>query len=234
MEHPPGHAAPRAPRLNESPLRRARAHPRWRPLTEGGPLILPLLTAGLALSPFSRLGSAVAFVGAGSVVFAFRDPERDVPELPSVALAPADGQVIRVGSVWDEYWEQEMTEVAIFLALWDVHVQRVPLAGKIVAQTRYAGGYRPAMTSEAAHGNNRVATYIETAFGPCTVMQISGLVARRIVTWANTGDELQLGERLGMIKFGSQVTVRLPATARILVEKGTPVRAGLTSVAEVG
>lgn len=141
---------------------------------------------------------------------------------------------MRVGSVWDEYWEQEMTEVAIFLALWDVHVQRMPLAGKIVAQTRYAGGYRPAMSTEAAHGNNRIATYIETAFGPCTVMQISGLVARRIVTWAHTGDELQQGERLGMIKFGSQVTVRVPSTARVLVEKGAPVRAGLTSVAEVG
>jgi len=234
MEHPPGDAAPRAPRLNEPPLRRALAHPRWRPLTEGAPLIVPLVAAGLALSPFSRLGSAVAFVGAGSVALAFRDPERDVPELPRVALAPADGQVMRVGSVWDEYWQQEMTEVAIFLALWDVHVQRMPLAGKIVAQTRYAGGYRPAMSTEAAHGNNRIATYIETAFGPCTVMQISGLVARRIVTWAHTGDELQQGERLGMIKFGSQVTVRVPSTARVLVEKGAPVRAGLTSVAEVG
>lgn len=234
MEHPPGDIAPRSPRLNEQPLRKALAHPRWRPFTEGAPLILPLVAAGLALSPFSRLGSAMAFAGAGSVALAFRDPERHIPELPGVALAPADGQVIRIGSVWDEYWGQEMKEVAIFLALWDVHVQRVPLAGKIVAQIRYAGGYRPAMTSEAAHGNHRVATYIETAFGPCVVTQISGLVARRIVTWPNVGHKLQQGERLGMIKFGSQVTLRLPSTARILVERGVPVRAGLTSVAGVG
>jgi phosphatidylserine decarboxylase len=234
MEHPPRDIAPRPPRLSRRQLGAALAHPRWRPLTEGAPLILPLVTAGLALSRFSRLGSAIAFGGAGSVALAFRDPERHIPELPQVALAPADGRVIRIGSVWDEYWGQEMTEVAIFLSLWDVHVQRVPLAGRITAQIRYAGGYRPAMTSAAAYGNNRVATYMETASGPCTVMQISGLVARRIVTWADAGDELEQGERLGMIKFGSQVTLRLPSTAHILVERGTPVRAGLTSVAGVG
>jgi len=234
MEHPAGDATARPPRLSEQRLREALDHPRWRPLTEGAPLILPLVAAGLVLSPFTKLGSSMAFLGAGTVALAFRDPERDVVQRANIPLAPADGQVIRVGSVWDEYWEQEMTEIAIFLALWDVHVQRVPLAGKIVEQRRFAGGYRPAMTEAATHGNNRVATYLETAFGACTVTQISGLVARRIVTWANVGDHLEQGERLGMIKFGSQVTLCLPSTARVTVEAGTAVRAGLTPMAELG
>jgi phosphatidylserine decarboxylase len=121
-----------------------------------------------------------------------------------------------------------MLEVGIFLALWNVHVQRAPLAGRVVAQRRRPGGYKPAMTAAATHGNNQLATYIETSAGPCTVTQISGIAARRIVTWVEEGAYLQQGDRLGMIKFGSQVTLRVPRSATVLVEVGQQVRAGLT------
>lgn len=228
MEHPTRDAAARPTRLSE-----ALREPRWRPLTEGAPFIVPLVAAGLAATRFFPPAAPVAFLAAGGVALAFRDPERAVETRPDIALAPADGRVIHVGHVWDEYWECEMIEVAIFLALWDVHVQRSPLAGEIVEQRRRAGGYRPAMTRAAAHGNNQVATYLETSAGPCTVTQISGLVARRIVAWARLGDRVEQGERLGMIKFGSQVTLRVPSSARVLVEVGDAVRAGLTAVAEL-
>jgi len=138
-----------------------------------------------------------------------------------------------VGREFDDYWQAEMTEIAIFLALSDVHIQRVPLDGEVVAQRRKAGGYRPAMTEAATHGNNQLATYLQTAIGPCTVTQISGLVARRIVSWTQTGDRVAQGDRMGMIKFGSQVTLRLPITARVLVGAGDRVTGGVTVVAEV-
>lgn len=238
MEHPTRDTAERPSRLSAvsgGPARLAAAlrEPRCRPLSEGAPLIVPLVVAGVASLRFFPPAAPVALLAAGGVALAFRDPERAVPVAPGIALAPADGRVIHVETRWDEYWEQEMVEIAIFLAIWDVHVQRSPLAGEIVEQRRRAGGYRPAMTRGATHGNHQVATYLETDMGPCTVTQISGMVARRIVAWAGVGDRLDQGERLGIIKFGSQVTLRVPSSARVLVQPGDGVRAGLTPIAEL-
>ncbi|MCC6237411.1 MAG: phosphatidylserine decarboxylase [Dehalococcoidia bacterium] len=179
--------------------------------------------------PAALLGLA-AFAG---VAFAFRDPERDVVHQPDVALAPGDGRVLHVATVYDEFWETELLEVGIFLALWNVHVQRAPLDGRVVAQRRKAGGYRPAMTAAATHGNNQLATYLRTPAGPCTVTQISGIAARRIVSWIGEGEELAQGERMGMIKFGSQVTLRVPSSSRLLVDVGDQVRAGITPLARL-
>lgn len=207
---------------------------RWRPLTEGAAILLPLgVVAVVAMFLAPPVGIAAA-VAAGLVVYAFRDPDRAIEADTSAALSPADGTVLRVGPVFDDYWQTEMVEVAIFLALWNVHVQRFPLAGTVLGLRRKAGGYRPAMTEAATHGNNQLATYIETAAGPCTVTQISGLIARRIVTWCEAGDRVQQGQRLGMIKFGSQVTLRLPVSARVLVAAGERVEAGTTVIARLG
>lgn len=207
------------------------SNPRWRPLTEGGALIVPLVAAGIGAVRMLPAAAPVAFLAAAGVALAFRDPDREVVPQPDAALAPADGRIIHVSPVHDEYWQTDAIEVAIFLSLLDVHVQRAPLDGVIVAQRRRAGGYRPAMSSAATHGNNQLATYLQTARGPCTVTQISGFAARRIVAWAGEGDRLAQGERLGMIKFSSQVTLRVPAGATVLVQPGDHVRAGLTRVA---
>lgn len=206
---------------------------RWRPLSEGAAILLPLVAIGAVGLLLAPPVGVVALVSAGLVWYAFRDPDRIVRPDSSVALSPADGTVLRVGPVFDDYWQAEMVEVAIFLALWNVHVQRFPLAGTVLGLRRKAGGYRPAMTEAATHGNNQLATYIETAAGPCTVTQISGLVARRIVSWAEAGARVEQGQRLGMIKFGSQVTLRLPLTAAVLVQAGDHVEAGVTVVARL-
>lgn len=228
MEHSSGDPSPR-PRPAPSWL----SDPRWRPLTEGWPLLLPLTAAGLVIARVFPRALPVPLIAASAVALAFRDPERAVPRLPGVALAPADGRVIHVERVWDDYWQVEMVEIGIFLALWDVHVQRSPLAGEVVAQLHRPGGYRPAMSRAATHGNNQLATYLQTEAGPCVVTQISGLVARRIVSWAPPGTPLTQGERLGMIKLGSQTTLRLPVTAAVLVDVGDRVQAGLTPVARL-
>ncbi len=175
----------------------------------------------------------VPVVAAGLIAFAFRDPERLIDRRAHLALSPADGRVLRVSVEFDHYWQTEMTEIAIFLALPNVHVQRWPLDGEVVAQRRKAGGYKPAMTEAATHGNNQFAHYLDTPAGPCTVTQISGLVARRIVTWSQVGDTVEQGDRLGMIKFGSQVTLRLPTSANVLVQANDRVVGGRTVIAEM-
>ena len=228
MEHPPSHA-PARPQAGDTGL----SGPRWRPVTEGWPILLPLVLLGLVGLLVVPPVGLLLLLAAGAVVLAFRDPERVVIPQPDVALAPADGRVINVTRVHDAYWETEMIEVAIFLALWDVHVQRSPLAGTVVARQHKAGGYKPAMSEAATHGNNQLASYMHTAAGPCVVTQISGLIARRLVTWGRPGAGVEQGQRLGMIKFGSQVTLRLPVTSTVLVAVGDHVRAGLTPVARV-
>jgi phosphatidylserine decarboxylase len=226
VEHPADPAADRA--WGQATQLNAPRLPRWRPLTEGAPLLLGCAAvtalAARVYPPLALLGVA----GTAAVAAAFRDPERTIEADPRVALAPADGRVLHVSTEHDDYWNADLLEVGIFLALWNVHVQRAPIEGTVVAQRRKPGGYKPAMTAAATHGNNQLATYIETAAGPCTVTQISGIAARRIVTWVEPGTHLQQGERLGMIKFGSQVTLRVPPTATLLVEVGQPVRAGIT------
>ncbi len=206
---------------------------RWRPLTEGGPLLFGCAFATIAGLVVYRPAAVLGLAGAAGLAFAFRDPERAVTPQADVALAPADGRVLHVGTVYDDFWRAEMLEVGMFLALWNVHVQRAPLEGRVVAQRRKAGGYKPAMTAAATHGNNQMSTYFETAAGPCTITQISGILARRIVTWVGEGDRVAQGDRLGMIKFGSQVTLRVPASATSLVRVGEQVRGGITPLARL-
>ena len=206
------------------------ALPRWlrRPVAEGWAIIGPLLAAAVGLWRWPPL-SAAAATGALLVGAALRDPERTPPKTDH-ALAPADGRVMAVEWVWDEHLKAEVLEIAIFLALWNVHVQRAPLAGRVVATRSYEGSYRPALWPGAA-ANYREATYLETEWGPCAVTQIAGLLARRIVRWVGKGETLRQGQRLGMIKFGSRVTLRLPGGSEPLVSVGDEVRAAETAVA---
>ncbi len=207
--------------------------PRWRPLTEGAPVLLPLAVVGALAARAFPPATPVALLALGGVALAFRDPERTIERRPDIALAPADGKIMRVERVFDDHWQTELVEVGIFLALWDVHIQRFPLDGEIEAQQRRAGGYWPAMMDVAVHRNNQLATYLRTAAGPCTVTQISGIAARRIVTWEQPGALVAQGQRLGMIKFGSQVTLRLPLTSTVLVGVGQHVTAGVTPMARL-
>lgn len=199
-----------------------------RPVAEGWPVIAPLLALAAALRRWPRLSLAAAstalLLGA-----ALRDPERE-PRQTDDALAPADGRVVAVERVWDDHLQTEMLQISIFLALWHVHVQRAPLAGRVVATRSYSGSYRPALFA-GSEANFREATYLETDWGPCVVTQIAGLIARRIVRWVDAGETLEKGQRLGMIKFGSRVTLRLPPDSEPLVGSGDEVRASLTAVA---
>jgi phosphatidylserine decarboxylase len=208
-------------------------HPFLRPFRYGWKVLLPLGLLALGVSRWSpRLAVLLANL-TGLVALTFRDPDREIQRNPELALAPADGRVMRVETVFDDYWQQEMREVAIFLAIWDVHIQRTPADGHVVGQTRKHGANRPAMTNAAAMLNNQILTYYDTPRGPMTVNQITGIVARRLVNWNPVGTSVKQGERMGMIVLGSQVTLRVRLDAEIVVQSGDVVRAGLTPLARI-
>jgi phosphatidylserine decarboxylase len=173
--------------------------------------------------------SGALLAAAAGVALALRDPDR-ATMLTEDALAPADGRVVRLQTVKDDYFGVEMRELSIFLALWHVHVQRAPLAGRLIDCRTIDGPHGNAMLA-SSETNHRQLLYFQTDWGPCVVGQIAGLIARRIVRWVEPGDQLTAGQRLGMIKFGSRVTLRLPASCHLVVEPGQEVRAGRTIVA---
>ncbi|MFC8301066.1 phosphatidylserine decarboxylase [Micromonospora orduensis] len=194
------------------------------------------ITLGLAAlarvaRPSSKLWLLPA-LAAGPVAAFFRDPERDVPEDPNAVVASADGQVLSVQRLHDErFGDGEWLRVAVFLSVLDVHVNRAPVAGKVVDYFVADGGFVNAMKPDAEH-NVAAYTVLDTARGTVVVAQRTGLIARRIVQRAPIGALLAKGERFGLIRFGSRTDVYLPADAADpLVGPGDKVVGGATVIA---
>ena len=198
--------------------------------TEALPWLLGLL--GLALFGPLRRVRGVLLLAAAVIATFFRDPPRHVVPDADAAYAAADGRVLSVERVVDErFGTQEWLRIAVFLSLTNVHINRSPVAGKVLKVVRQAGGFAPADSADAEH-NSAVYTLIEGLHGDCVVAQRSGLVARRIVTWSNPGELLAQGDRYGLIRFGSRTDVYLPAHAfAASVAPGDSVRGGETVIA---
>lgn len=162
--------------------------------------------------PKSRLWLVPA-LAAGPVAAFFRDPERDLPEDESAVVAAADGRVLSVERLRDErFGDGEFLRIAVFLSVLDVHVNRSPVAGKVVDYFVADGGFANAMKPDAEH-NVAAYTVLDTVRGTVVVAQRTGLIARRIVQRAPVGALLARGERFGLIRFGSRTDVYLPADA---------------------
>lgn len=162
----------------------------------------------------------------------FRDPERVVPTADKVAVSPADGKVIRVTTQKDPITGEDRQYIAIFMNVFSVHVNRSPLKSTVTAITYYPGKFLNAAFDKAATDNERCAYQLQDEDKDTwTMVQISGLIARRIVCRVEEGDKLERGQRYGMIKFGSRVDVYLPPTARPAVSVGDIVFAGQTVIA---
>jgi phosphatidylserine decarboxylase len=201
---------------------------------EGYRLIALAFIVALALWWFGGVIGAVL----GTVLFAFvlgffRDPERAVPGGPDLIVSPADGRVIKVTRVQDDrFLRGEATLVSIFMSPLDVHVNRVPIAGRVI-ETRYnQGKYFRAFADKASLDNEQNAVLMEDEQGRrlCFV-QIAGFIARRIICYLHPGMETGRGQRCGMIMFGSRVDLYLPAEARVCVEVGMRARGGKTVIA---
>ena len=194
-------------------------------------IALGLAGALRVLRPGSRLWMVPALAAVPVAAF-FRDPEREVPADADAVVAASDGTVLSVERLADtRLGDGELLRVAVFLSVLDVHVNRSPVAGRVVEQWVEDGGYAPAMKPAAEH-NVAAYTVLDTERGRVTVVQRTGLVARRIVHRAPVGSLLARGERFGLIRFGSRTDVYLPAeAARATVSPGEKVTGGSTVIA---
>jgi phosphatidylserine decarboxylase len=180
----------------------------------------------------------VAVVAAGVTLFVtwfFRDPDRKVPNGDHLLVSPADGRVIRVDhGVHTEYLPEACRKVSIFMNVFNVHVNRMPLDGTVEKVVYTPGRFINASFDKASVHNERNALTIQTPDQfRFVVVQIAGLVARRIVNCAAQGMQVKRGERYGMIQFGSRLDLYLPMTCRIRVKTGDKTRAGTTVIGEM-
>jgi phosphatidylserine decarboxylase len=196
---------------------------------EGWPFIaIPgAIALGLALFGHRRLALPFAAAAAAAAGF-FRDPERAIPSVANGVLAPADGRVMSVEDAVDPFVGPAV-RVAIFLSPLDVHVNRAPIAG-VVTDTAYTPGRFVAAYEPAAEANERCALRLQGEHVRVTVVQIAGVVARRIVCRVGAGDKLAAGERFGLIRFGSRTDCYMPRTTEITVRVGEMVRGGQTVI----
>lgn len=201
---------------------------------EGWPFVGTLLGIGLVLVLFRLPWVAVPFVALGLfTAYFFRDPERTAPSDGRFVLSPADGKVILViPAPAGHPFGPGTTQVSIFLSVFDVHINRAPIGGRVARVKYHAGEFLPAWDDKASLRNEQNAVTIESDAIAVEFKQIAGLIARRIVFKKREGDEVTAGERVGMIKFGSRVDVFLPETVKVLVQKGQRVQGGRSVLGE--
>ena len=175
------------------------------------------------------LTCGVLLLATAFVVFFFRDPERLPPSDPAAVVSPADGRVMEVVS---ESWNGRAgRRISIFLAIWNVHVNRAPMAGRVERVEYRPGRFFGAMRSRASAENEQNVIHLETAQGKIVFKQIAGLIARRIVFRKKPGDSVAAGERVGLIKFGSRVDVLFGPEWEIVVRPGMRVAGGSSIIA---
>ena len=187
---------------------------------------LALIAGGAMVTWVMRLSYALPlFLLALFCLYFFRDPDRAIPSGP-VAVSPADGKVVAVKAE-----SAAMTRVSIFLNIFDVHVNRTPIAGRIVDVRYHKGEFLVASREEASSRNEQNTVTVEGDGTRVVFKQIAGLIARRIVFNKKVGDHVNTGDRVGLIKFGSRVDVELGPEWEILVQPGMRVSAGSSILA---
>jgi phosphatidylserine decarboxylase len=202
---------------------------------------LPFIGAGVLITLFlfwlwSPLGW-IAFMTTLWCAFFFRDPERVTPIRDGIIVAPADGRVSRILNALPPaelgLGERPLPRVSIFMSVFDCHVNRSPVAGRIERIIYHQGAFVSADLDKASESNERNSFVITTSAGRIGLVQIAGLVARRIVCFVRQGASVGAGERIGMIRFGSRVDVYLPDGGRLLVAEGQTAIAGETILADL-
>ena len=200
-------------------------------------VLVPLL-AGLAAGvlylfvwpglPLLALAFVLLFLAAFMAYF-FRDPQRTAPAEAGLVVSPADGKVTRIEKL-SPAEAQSPTVVSIFLSPFDVHVNRSPLSGRVLDVAYTKGRFIAATSDNASLVNEQNALTIKGERMTVVCKQIAGVLARRIVCWKRPGDSLELGERFGLIKFGSRTDLVLPGGVEVLVRVGERVRGGVTII----
>jgi phosphatidylserine decarboxylase len=194
----------------------------------------PFVLGLLALTSTWQWGTLTgcALVALGLFVFYFfRDPQRTVPTGEGLVVSPADGRVVVVKE--EENTGRPGNRISIFLAIWNVHVNRAPLAGTIVKLEYKPGKFLAAWAEKASLENEQNVFTLVGEHGEIVFKQIAGWVARRVVSWKKAGEVVERGERVGLVRFGSRVDVWLPGEAKILVKVGESVKGGSSPIARI-
>jgi phosphatidylserine decarboxylase len=202
---------------------------------EGYTFGIPPLILGLIAISFRTPVSCVAgtlLVCLGLFVFSFfRNPDRAVPTDPGLVVSPADGRVVIVKN--EENRGRPGKRISIFLAVWNVHVNRAPAAGVIVQLDYKPGKFMAAWAERASLENEQNVFRMQSEAGNIEFKQIAGYIARRVVAWKKAGDTVARGERIGLVRFGSRVDLWLPDNAELLVKVGETVHGGSSVVARI-
>lgn len=202
---------------------------------EGYAFGFPPLVAGLAALLFQTpwaIAAGIVLVGLALFVFYFfRDPERAIPAEANAVVSPADGRVVVVKE--EANAGRPGKRISIFLAIWNVHVNRSPAAGRIAKLQYKPGKFLGAWVEKASLENEQNVFTLASEHGEIEFKQIAGYVARRVVSWKKQGDMLARGERIGLVRFGSRVDLWLPENAEMAVKVGEHVKGGSTVVARI-
>ncbi len=205
--------------------------------------VLSLLAWAAAVIGFAVLSFILILLAAFNVFF-FRDPKRNVPEVPGAYLSPADGVIIDVDDTYEpDFLDASAKKISISLAIYDCHINRMPADCRVIAAKYTKGSFHianmpswlyPESMKKKSDDNERLSTLIETADGKqIVVTQIAGFLARRIISYAEPEMEFKTGQRFGMIKFGSRVDIYLHSESTVEVAEGQRVWAGETILARV-
>ena len=197
---------------------------------EGYIFIIPLALGVLLAWALSWIILAVFLSGLlAFIAYFFRDPEREIPQEKNAVLSPADGKIVEIVSERDPFLNQTQKRISIFLNVFNVHVNRAPITGR-VEKTRYnPGKFLAAFNHKASLDNEQTAILFQNGRTQILVKQIAGLIARRIICFAQEGDMYSLGQRFGLIRFGSRVDIFVPENTKLIVANGDHV-AGGTSI----
>ena len=203
-----------------------------RIVREGYPFIgISLLITIFTLCFFGLNYSVIFAVLTCYFAYFFRNPGRETPLNEELLYSPADGKITAIEEYFDdEYLNVKAIKVTIFLSVFDVHVNRSPMSGKVKYQRYTCGGFVPAYKKAASFENERHAIGIENNGKHILVIQIAGILARRIISWVTLGHQLKQGECYGMIKFGSSTEIVMPKSVDVLVKKGDKVKGGVTII----
>lgn len=200
---------------------------------EGLMMSLSFLGGGVILCLLGYCGAAWGFFAVGAfAAFFFRDPERKIPDDPRAIVSPADGRVVRINITPGDEYSTGQIELSIFLSIFNVHINRCPIDGRVDKVDYRPGSFKAAFEHKASEANEQSEILIYHEGHPFVVKQIAGLIARRIVCWLAGSETVEKGDRFGLIQFGSRVDVIMPETLVTLnVEEGDKVKGGSSIIA---
>ncbi len=198
---------------------------------------LPFIASGIILTSISlavgwRCPALILFLITLFIVWFFRNPRRNIPDTCDLIVAPADGKIIEVKEEFEKRYLNERTiKISIFMSIFNVHINRIPYSGKVLSVSYNPGRFISADRDKASLENEQNAVVIGTKEGKRILfIQIAGLIARRIVCRLNAGNNVERGERFGLIRFGSRVDIFLPPDVELKISKGSKVRGGETVI----